>query len=242
MPKNLQERGLVCDALRGRSAGGRISLVWVGLGEVVVDVRVSCATRAGNELVVFRRLRLDERESTRGELGEGCPTRGGRSAATGACEQSLVSFIPLAIRVISRFARNLQDDSVQPIGTVPRSCEAHHPLLPFAADQPLRIHCTLSPSDMTNETVCFGDEASSLMLRGTWFSATLSFSALTRAMAAGLKVGAALESTARLKAWSLAMTPVVPCTVAAWTHPHSGSSPPPHPCWSRVSFESCRQR
>ena len=34
-----------------------------------------------------------------------CPTRAGRSAATGACEQSLVSFIPLAIRVISRFAR-----------------------------------------------------------------------------------------------------------------------------------------
>ena len=32
-----------------------------------------------------------------------CPTRAGRSAATGACEQSLVSFIPLAIRV-PRFA------------------------------------------------------------------------------------------------------------------------------------------
>ena len=31
--------------------------------------------------------------------------RAGRSAATGACEQSLVSFIPFAIRVVSRFAR-----------------------------------------------------------------------------------------------------------------------------------------
>ena len=37
-----------------------------------------------------------------------CPTRVGRSAATGACEQSLVSFISLAIRVISRFAQNLR--------------------------------------------------------------------------------------------------------------------------------------
>ena len=30
-----------------------------------------------------------------------CPTRARRSAATGACEQSVVSFIPLAIRIIS---------------------------------------------------------------------------------------------------------------------------------------------
>ena len=37
-----------------------------------------------------------------------CPTRAERSAVTGACEQTLVSFIPFAIRVIPRFARNLR--------------------------------------------------------------------------------------------------------------------------------------
>ena len=36
---------------------------------------------------------------------QACPTRAGRSGATGACEHSLVSFLLLAVRVISRFAR-----------------------------------------------------------------------------------------------------------------------------------------
>ena len=123
-----------------------------------------------------------------------CPTRAGKSVATGACEQSLVSLVSLAIRFISRFARNLQPQyiwsfSVKSLGHAPTA----QGMVPLSHDS------FWSQSELVAMIMSCDKEASgmSLVVRSNTISLALSLSrslalSLSRSLALSLSLSRSL--------------------------------------------------